>query len=260
MAQVYENEEGMYLETAGQTQCLDDRDVVIPSFDGKTYARELKILFYETMVNCVDGGFCKNYLLSPEIDGSMSGVMGLFLESTGNTSEIRFDHYLENDSSLGQTLLLAWLADPESAVVDELVLEAKTKYSDGTIDGSLSEALWVKYVLQRMGEDSEWCETSEDYFEGREQFWFLESRPSEEFSGNPYQIEARLFVFERNWFPHNDIKNLHYYQIRVVIPEGMKYPLSFEYDSNISEYGKMSPCARTSSELFCYLLDYDSFE
>ncbi len=69
-----------------------------------------------------------------------------------------------------------------------------------------------------------------------------------------------LFDIKKTYYPYLNIARLHYYQVKINIPDNLKYPISFEYqDWGLKKQAKCSPHGWCAAELFLYLFDYDTF-
>lgn len=259
---IRETEDSLHYEISGVKTVLDDRDVKIPEFQDKSNRKYMKYLFYEAMVNCLEGGFCLNYLYAPDIYSEIDGTMGMVLERTGNQKELIYFFDLENIASYGQTLYLLGLnGEVNSDLLNTILTNAEDETEEGLVRGSVYETVWLRYVLDKMEIEADWCVVPEEHSQEKELCWFYEPKEARLYDGNIGNVQQRLLTFERNWYPHQDITKLHYYGKKVQIPAKLKYPISFEYNAGIAEEFnyKLTLSSRTAGELLLYLMEYDTF-
>lgn len=260
---IRETEDSLHYEKENQITILDERDVVIPEFDGKSKKKYLKYSFYESMVNCLEGGFCLNYLYNPQLNDDIIGKMGMVLEKTGNQKELDYNIDENNINSYGQTLYLLWLKEETDSVqYNNILNKAKNEIKNGLLRGSVYETIWLRYALDKANIDADWCVVDGEYSTEIDYTWFYNPKLPAVYSDNVINVQARLFNFNKSWYPYLDIAKLHYFGKKIQISEKLKYPLSFEFNSDIDQKfcNKLTLSSRTSSELFLYLLDYDNFE
>lgn len=259
---IRETEDSLHYEIDGQVSVLDDRDVSIPDFEGMAYQKYMKFLFYETMVNCIEGGFCFNYLTSPEIISDIDGKMGMVLEKTNNKAELSYNVDLDNVKSYGQSLyLLGFNAGANESLINTLITMAEQETEDGLLNGSVYETIWLRYALDRLGKEADWCIVPDEYSAEKDLCWFYKPQEAEMYNDNITNVQERLFNFYRNWYPYMDITKLHYFGKIVQIPDKLKYPISFEYNPELPSTfkNKLSLCSRTAAELLLYLMEYDTY-
>lgn len=114
--------------------------------------------------------------------------------------------------------------------------------------------------MEKLGLDS-----SEYNVEGKADFysdccWFYRQGKPEDYSNDVEKMESDLFDITKTYYPYLDIARLHYYKVKIDIPENLGYPISFEYqDWGLEKQAKCSPHGWSAAELFLYLMDYDSF-
>ena len=169
--QVWEDEDGIWLEEGGQRRRLDGGRMVLPGFEGHPYAPILRVLHQEILVNILAGLPLPNFFVYPRPwlrDGAM---MAMVLRQTGNLDLIRAwilglrEPYDRNNAgeteadNLGQALYLVSLVSDAShplvaSVLKELLRYEVDDYIRGRSDFTehpVYQTKWAKFGLASLG-------------------------------------------------------------------------------------------------------------
>ena len=169
--QLWEDEDGIWLEEGGRPRRLDGGRVVLPHFEGHPYAPILRVLHQEILVNILDGLPLPNFFVyrRPWLrDGAM---MAMVLRQTGNLDLIRAwilrlrEPYDRNNAgeteadNLGQALYLVSLVSGVSHPLVASVLAELPRFEvDDFIlgrsdfaDHPVYQTKWAKFGLASLG-------------------------------------------------------------------------------------------------------------
>lgn len=183
--------------------------------------------------------------------------------------------------NLGELLYMLSLVDnPNTSLVQAVVDEIKActkintstgkKYIQGMTDGqtlSTYQTKWLLFAMENFGHDKllqYGLDASEYSVEGKTDYysdmcWFYNNSTKEEFSGDLEKIKEGLYDTsgEKDRWPYLNWARLHYYQIKIEMPE-LTYPMSRE--GRVSAmYGYCITHMWTASEMILYLYDYANF-
>ena len=175
---LYENEQGFYAEQDGQTRCLTEGALCLPTFAGHPQEMLLRILHHEILFSVKDGKPYPNILVYNTPWYRDSAMIAMVLKETGNLSLIKEwvlslrECYDRNNKgncepdNIGQALyLISLVSDANHPLVATLVDEARRLWQEG--EGQLSglvdyaphpvyAAKWLKFGLSALGLDSDW--------------------------------------------------------------------------------------------------------
>jgi len=279
--QIYENELGIYLNNEQATIALDDDQYInIPNYHGLTYNNYLRILFYEVMVNVLPNGFTPNYLTYGNFWYRDGALMSMVLEKTDNLSQLKLsvdvdDVYdgarggVNEPDNLGELLYMLSLQDETNwTVVNAVLSEAEIiKQADNCIHGITDgeefyvyQTTWLKFGMERLGLNSSAYDISNKSDNYSSMCWWYNRDLPENYPHDVKTIENQLFDISKTYYPYLEIAKLHYYGVKIELPNNLNYPISFEYqDWGLARQEKCSPHSWSASELFLYLLEYDQF-
>lgn len=279
---IREDEEGIFLDTAEEEKCLAASRVILPGFNGHPYARELRILHHEVLINIVNGLPLPNFLVYDQPWYRDAAMMAMVLEQTGNIDLIRewisnlekpFDNNnagQDEPDNLGQLLYLAALIDAPDHPIIETVLKSiddftKDDYIVGLTDGGerpVYQTAWLKYGLNKLGLDDPYTipEIEDKYavLAWWDQGHIKRDRIQSYFPGSekyPYLTWAEAHFFNRK--PPMDLT-------------GADYPLTWEAQASEADYSGMEiidpeftarklsmPHTWHAAEMFLYLGEKD---
>jgi len=270
---ILENEIGIYLYKDKNIQILDESEYInIPNFENYTYSNYLKITFYETMVNVLPNGFTPNYLTYGNFWYRDGAMMAMVLEATDNLSQLRIDVGVDDiydgarggvdePDNLGELLYMLSLQEEINWPVVNAVLEEaeRIKQSDNCIHGLTDfselyvyQTKWLKYGMEKLGLDSSAYNVDGKQDGYSTMCWWYDRGDPEDYPYNISQMESELWDTNKTYYPYLQLAELHYYEVKLNIPNDLNYPISFEWKD-------CAPHSWTASELFLYLLDYDNF-
>jgi hypothetical protein len=169
--QLWEDEDGIWLEEGGQRRRLDGGRVVLPRFEGHPYAPILRVLHQEILVNILDGLPLPNFFVYRRPWLRDSAMMAMVLRQTGNLDLIRAwilglrEPYDRNNAgeteadNLGQALFLVSLVSGASHPLVASVLAEFPRFDlDKTIRGRsdfaehpVYQTKWAKFGLASLG-------------------------------------------------------------------------------------------------------------
>lgn len=279
---LYENEDGIYLQKPDETIALDDSiHLNIPTFEKYSHSGLLRQTFKECMISITKDGVwpnLKKYYCSWHRGCAMVAMVA---KQTGNLNHITpwiesltaddiydlartktdwLSYNLYETDNLGEVLYLESLLDtPNMSVVNAVLEEAKRlKVSgEGYIKGITDygekpayQTKWLLFGMNQLGLDaSEFSlgDATDDYLN---MCWFYNREPDGTLWAKDWVIE-NLFNQDVDPWPYRNWARLHYYQIKIDLPSNLSYPITHEDH----EY----PHAWTASEMFLYLIDYDTF-
>lgn len=282
---IYENEDGLYLQNGTTLTTLDDDYYVnIPDFTNYEYSDYLTILFNEVMVNVSKNGITPNIFIYGNNWYRDGAMVGMVLEYTNNTHHIEpwlstltvddiydnaRDENLNETDNLGELLyLLSLMLNPNQELINAILIEAEnqkvegTNYISGITDGGqkpVYQTKWLKFGMESLGIDSSEYDlkgASDDYFD---LCWWYDGSTKDQYNGDIQRVEETVFDYTREDYPYINLARMHYYKIKIEIPE-LHYPISYE----LADYpaGEKQYCFTHSwhaTELFFYLLNYENF-
>lgn len=184
---MYENEMGIYYSIDGVVTTLDDSQTInIPTFEGNSQQKALRILFGEVMTNIGKNGPMTN-IFTGEVSFDAAVRIALVCEETNNLAQIRpwiqnitpdvVRNNVKSTETYGQILYLqSLLVTPNQEVVDTVVEEAKKlKNEEGSLAGENSyyDTSWIKFGLACLSEVDEFVLPADQ--SGRQWCWWSES-------------------------------------------------------------------------------------
>ncbi len=89
LVMLVEDEEGVWLEKAGNRAALTRGHVSLPSFAGHRHASVLRVLHQELLINVIDGKPVPNFLVYPKPWYRDGAMMAMAFQRTGNLPLIK---------------------------------------------------------------------------------------------------------------------------------------------------------------------------
>ncbi len=274
---IYENEYGIYIETEGQIETLDDSIYInIPNFAGYEHEEQLKILFNEVMVNITEDGPKPNFIAYDGVWYRDACIVAKVLQETNNLEQIYtwinsidkiYDEQngVKEADNLGQVLYLISLTKNKNQLIIEKVLQeaenlrTEDGYIDGFTDGNkhpVYQTKWLIYGMEELGIDSFYYKVPDIIDSYAELLWF-------------YKEENTHKIKNNDRWQYLEFANLHYNKSKINYRNTM-YPISNEIlpskanfenmnllNKNFSKAHIVTPHAWSASEMFLYLLDLD---
>jgi len=250
LVRLSEDEQGAWLEAAGERELLSEAPVKLPRFEGHPQAGLLRGLHQELLVNLVDGKPTPNLVVYPKPwlrDGAM---VAMCLERTGNLSLIEewvmglddpFDRNngMEEADNLGQALYLVSLFSDKSHPLVEQVLGLlgrfeRDRHIVGLTDGAehpVYQTKWLKLGLRRLGLDDP-HEIPEVYDSYSALFWMdfreahIEGPPFSKDAGELYPYLTWAEAHFHGWDPPMHLCN-------------PAYPHTWEAQASQADYPRM---------------------
>lgn len=258
---MYENEDGIYVEINGKKSVLDDScHINIPEYNG-TKARELRILFNETMINITKEGPKPNFVTYAEPFYRDAAYVAMVCEKTGNISQVsdwisniteiydlQRDISIEEPDNLGELLYMqSLLEEPNQELIDKIIEEAYSRRKDGMLTGIMDgeehhnyTTGWLKFGMETLGMDSsDWRLDSELPDSYTSLLWFYNSPELEEYRKNTSYSQNSLW-------PYLEYGRANFYD----------FDLSTLYEKNNDSYMSYEPANSDAWRLISENLDY----
>ena len=276
---IFENETGLYIDCKGEIITLCESNISLPDFHEYTHASLLRILHHEILINIINGMPVPNYFVYKTPWYRDGAMVTMVLEQTNNLHLIKdwivglhspFDRNNkgnEEPDNLGQALyMISCVADSSHPMVAPLVAEAKQRYVDGILQGTIDyghhpvyAAKWLKYGLEALRCDSSWLSIPKLPDDYSQLFWmdyksdYIEV-PHREYDKNyPYLWWAEQHFFEN----HVDLERLR-----------LSYPITNETFASEADYEGIRPLSAVyadeknaaphswhAAEMFLYFTD-----
>lgn len=245
--QIFENEEGVYLVLDSEKYILDNsQHINIPVYEGK-YARELRLLFNECMVNIVPEGIKPNFITYAKPFYRDVAYIAMVCEQTGNVSQI--ENWIENitemydlqrgsdikePDNLGELLYMQSLVShPNKELIENIINEAYARRDeDGMLEGIMDGedhpnyvVGWLKFGMESLGLDSTDWEIQldkDDYY--IDLLWFYDDEKLKEYRMDHEYYPASLW-------PYLDYARANFYN----------YDLTKYYEKNKNSYMSYEP-------------------
>lgn len=281
---IYENESGIFVDCNGEIVALDDSvKINIPNFDNYEYSNYLKILFHETMVNITKNGPTPSFLFYGNIWYRDGAIMAMVAEKTNNVLQLEpwlnsldetaiYDHAreqtnniqegIEEADNLGELLyMLSLINNPNQKIINAIIAEANKlkvvgkQYIQGITDFALKPAYqtkWLLFGLNKLGLGDMGFSLGDATDDYSDLCWFYNREQKQNFKGDFESLSLNLFVPAKQPYPYLSWAKLHYYNMKIEIPNNLIYPIS--YEGNFRSHGW------TAAEMFLYLLNYSQFE
>ena len=174
---IEEDEKGVWIEEDGQRAVVKGADapVKLPSFEGHRFARVLRVLHQELLINVTPAGPVPNFFVYSKPWYRDGAMMAIAFKETGNLELIRpwimnlsdpYDHNnggLSEADNLGQALyLISLVSDKTHPLVSKILAEIpryerdgpQGKYICGKSDFAehpVYQTKWLKYGLHALG-------------------------------------------------------------------------------------------------------------
>jgi len=274
---IYENEQGIYIESKNETIILDDSvNINIPSFEEYEHKEQLKMLFNEVMVNVTKEGPKPNFIAYDEAWYRDAAAMAMVLEETNNIKQIEdwinnidkiYDEQngVKEADNLGQLLYLLSLSGNKNYELINKILEEAEKlrteegYINGITDGAyhpVYQTKWLIYGMKRLGLDYSKYKVPNISDSYGSLIWFD-------------NVEGKMTSNINDRWQYLYFANLHYNKQKIEY-KNTQYPISNEIQPSKANLESMSiispnftgakviaPHSWSASEMFLYLLDVD---
>lgn len=257
--------------------------VILPDFNEYKYARILKVLHHEILINIIDGKPVPNFLVYRKPWRRDGAMMAMCLHSTGNIDLIKdwalslndpFDRNnggVSEADNLGQTLfILSFFADKSHPIVAKVLEEAKRfeivgqsgKYIKGMSDFHevpVYQTKWLKFGLKslKLPDDYTIPELKDDY---SALFWW---------DYKDAYLPDTKDSNDKDKYPYLGWACDNFHGTKSSPISNRDYPLTWEIEASQADYNGMaivdekyvaaknsSPHTWHASEIFLYLLDF----
>lgn len=219
---MYENETGIYYSADGAVTTLDDSQIInIPTFEGNSQQKALKVLFGEVMTNIGKNGPMTN-IFTGEVSFDAAVRIALVCEETNNLAQIRpwiqnitpdvVRNNVKATETYGQILYLqSLLLTPNQEVVDTVIEEAKKfKNEEGALAGENSyyATSWLKFGFLRLSETDEFAFPIDE--KGKQLCWWQGSGDIE----NAEAYYEQLYNLSEGYNPWRNVATLHFGRVK----------------------------------------------
>lgn len=274
---IYENEYGIYIETEGQIETLDDSTYInIPNFTGYEHEEQLKILFNEVMINITEDGPKPNFIAYDGVWYRDACIVAKVLQETNNLEQIYtwinsidkiYDEQngIKEADNLGQVLYLISLAENKNqTLIEEVLKEAETLrteegYLDGFTDGNkhpVYQTKWLIYGMKELGLDSSYYKVPDITDSYAELLWFDRTGSRHKTRNN----DRWQYLYFANLHYNKDkinYRNTMYPISNEILPNKANFENMNLLNENFAKVHIVTPHAWSASEMFLYLLDLD---
>lgn len=273
---IKENESGVFVDDL----CITASKLNLPDFEEYKYAKELRILHHEVLINVIDGKPVPNYFVYDKPWYRDGAMMGMVLKHTNNLHTIKnwilsiTEIYDRNNAggcepdNLGELLyILSLVSDKDNPLVKRIIDEGKRIMVDGHLTGitdfndhHIYSTLWFKLGLNALGIDSDFVSVPQKFDSYSRMFWMDKSEvelktpfKSEYDKDYPYLWWACIH-FENESFEDKLLSDT--------------YPLSWERNASQAKYDRIAPLSSIyaenkfsaphtwhASEMFLYLIE-----
>jgi hypothetical protein len=279
-AAVVEDEEGVWIEEAGERVCVTASRLLLPRFEGNRRASLLRVLHQEVLANIVPAGPVPNFFVYRQPWHRDAAMMAMCLERTGNLRLIEewvrgleepFDRNNGGDcepDNLGQVLYLISLVADSShplvgKVLDLLPGVTRGKHITGPTDGAerpVYQTKWLKYGLRRLGLDDPY--EIPEVFDSYSALFWMDYR-EEHVEGPRFEEKGKEL------YPYLGWAEAHFHGEPPPMELcGEGYPLSWEASASQADYEGMravsaeyvarricAPHTWHAAEMFLYLME-----
>ena len=285
---VEEDEQAVWLSENGASRVSvagTEFPLSLPDFSNHRYARILKVLHQEILINILDGTPLPNYFVYKNGWRRDGAMMGLCLEKTGNVDLIKpwvlnfsspYDRNNANEEeadNLGQTLyLISLFADKEHPVVKNTLEEVKRyerKNEQGIFiqgrsdfhETPVYQTKFLKWGLSKLGLPDDYIipQVEDNY---ATLFWWDYKEAHFSYTNGPEGSAGS------DKYPYLGWAADHFYGLKRNPISNRDYPLTWEIEASQANYEGMriideqyvaqrnaSPHTWHAAEVFLYLLD-----
>ncbi len=174
---IWEDEEAVWIEEGGKRRAVagTQRSVKLPTFAGQRFARILRVLHQELLINVTAAGPVPNFFVYPKPWYRDGAMMAIAFKETGNLDAIRdwvlglrepFDRNNKGETeadNLGQALFLVSLVSDRTHPLVERVLAEVPRFETSDTEGRFIhghsdfaehpayQTKWLKYGLRALG-------------------------------------------------------------------------------------------------------------
>ena len=273
-----ENEEGFFVDDL----CITKSKINLPSFENYRYAKQLRILHHEILINVIDGKPVPNYFVYNKPWYRDSAMMGMVLKATDNLHLIKdwvlsiTDLYDRNNAgheepdNLGQLLyLISLFKDKDYPLVDKIINEAKRITENGLLTGltdfgnhQIYSTLWLKFALKELKMDDSFLNIPEEFDNYARMFWMDRDGIERD---TEYKNEYN-WLYPYLWWA---VKHFENEPIEDKYLE-ITYPMSWEKEASQAKYEDIRQLSNTyadnkfsaphtwhASEMFLYLIEME---
>jgi hypothetical protein len=283
-ARIVEDESGVWIEAGGQRNPVPGTQsaVNLPNFSEYTYARIIRVLHQEILINVINGQPVPNFIVYPKPWYRDSAMMAMVLEHTDNLDLIKnwilgirepYDRNNDNETeadNLGQALYLISLVSDAShplvkTILDELpkfeVESESGKYIKGRSDFAdhpVYQTKWAKLGLTAL--DLEDPYVIPEIFDSYSSLFWMGYK-ERHVSGRDSRDKVN--------YPYLDWGSDHFHGVKNSPISDRDYPLTWERDASEASYEELrrldplyvdqllsAPHTWHGAEVFLYLVDY----
>ncbi len=275
---IREDQEGLWLEEAGEVTALGRSPVSLPAFKGHPQAQLLRVLHHELLVNITPAGLVPNLFVYRKPWYRDAAMVCMCLEKAGNLhlverwiNELRepydWNNRVAEPDNLGQALyLISLVSDASHPLVPEILDAARGIARDRHLAGPTDNAerpvyqtKWLKFGLRRLCLDDRY-EIPAVYDAYSALFWW-DYREA-------HVDGPRFSDRESDLYPYLRWAEAHFYEEPPPMKLcGDRYPLTWEAHAGQADYQGMRPVSRQyvdrricaphtwhAAEMFLYLL------
>lgn len=254
---IYEDENGVWIDEAGQRTCLTHGDPVnLPRFAGHPYAPWLRMLHGEILTHLAPAGPLPNLWVYPRPWYRDAAMMLVVLRQAGNLALVEpwvmslhkvFDRNnagAAEADNLGQVLFMLSLFEARKHPLVAEVLDAipdfcQGRHITGSTDGAphpVYQTKWLKFGLQALGLDDPF--RIPQLFDSYSALFWMDFRkdhvPGDRFSPEMKQL-----------YPYLAWAEAHFYQEPLPLdPDQLQSPLTWESQASEADYGRLQPFAQ----------------
>lgn len=285
---IFENEEGVYLETNGKKEVISQgHPLVLSTFEGHPYSEVLRVLNHENLINIEDGLPLPNLFVYRKPWRRDAALMAMSLEIAGNLNLIRDwvlgldevydlnnrteegpEHEVDN---LGQNLyLISLFSDASHPLVEKVLQEAKRweRIHDGKLylhgrtdfaEMPVFQTKWMKFGLRSLG--------LTDPYEIPD----IECQYSSLFWMDYKEFHKPVNGWRNDRYPYIGWARDHFHGLSQSPISSGDYPLTWEIEASQADYEgirlvsdnyTLARCAAPhtwhTSEIFLYLLSIEA--
>jgi len=286
---IFENESGVYIRQGGAVTAVTESGIRLPDFAGHPYAKTLRILHQDILVNICDGLPVPNFFIYKKPWYRDAAMMAMCLERTGNVHLIRnwieglrepFDlnnaGHREPDN-IGQALYLVSLVSDRSHPLVGTLLGLLPEFEAGShIEGMTDFAVrpvyqtkWLKLGLKSLGLPDPYVipDVLDEY---SDMFWMDFREEHVEQDNGSLNADNWYEEASRHLYPYLLWAKAHFYGWPAPSPDrlaSMAYPISWEKEASQADYEGLRPVSALyerekygaphtwhAAEMFLYLL------
>lgn len=274
---IEENETGVFLNG----QCLTSSHLNLPDFEEYTYAKQLRILHHEILINIIDSKPVPNFFVYDKPWYRDGAMMGMVLKLTNNIHTIKDwilsinDIYDRNNAgncepdNLGQLLyLISLVENKDFPLVSKILDEASRITENGHLTGitdfndhHIYSTLWYKFGLDSLGINSDSVVVPYEFDSYARMFWMDKSLVEKSQS---FEIKYDAF-YPYLWWAWIHFSNAPFGD---KLPSTELYPLSWEQEASQAKYDNIkilsknysknkfsAPHTWHAAEMFLYLIE-----